>query len=140
MSTCYRKRPNYVRDWFNSRKSEWKKYIETKIKEAKAKGLLEIIGGDEFKLKNADVDTLKKIGLVGLDGEGSLEDPNSDDGKDVNFLAYSSDEENASDEFKGKALGPTYKQQNNTHDRVKPTVDESKYFASVLKHQPNKEK
>jgi hypothetical protein len=142
MSTCYRKRPNYVRDWFVQRKTEWKKFIEGKIKEAKAKGLLEIVGGEEFKLKAADKETLKKIGLVGSDGEGSLEDPNSEDGKDVDFLAYSSEEENASDKFKNTPLGgpTTYKSQSSTHDRVKPSVDESKYFASVLKHQPDKER
>ena len=142
MSTCYRKRPNYVRDWFIQRKAEWKKFIEGKIKEAKAKGLLEIVGGEEFKLKTADKETLKKIGLVGSDGEGSFEDPNSEDGKDVDFLAYSSDEENASDKFKNTPLGgPTIStQQSVTHARVKPSVDESKYFASVLKHQPDKER
>jgi len=111
MSTCYRKRPNYVRDWFKQRKSEWKSYIEAKIKEAKSKGLLEIVGGDEFKLKAADKETLKKIGLVGSDGEGSMEDPNSDDGRDVDFLAYSSDEEEkASDKFKGQALSSNNKE------------------------------
>jgi hypothetical protein len=54
---------------------------------------------------------LKKIGLVGSDGEGSLEDPNSEDGKDVDFLAYSSEEEMASDKNKGIPLGgpPTFK-------------------------------
>jgi hypothetical protein len=111
MSTCYRKRPNYVRDWFMQRKAEWKKFIEGKIKDAKAKGLLEIVGGEEFKLKTADKETLKKIGLVGSDGEGSLEDPNSEDGKDVDFLAYSSEEEMASDKNKGIPLGgpPTFK-------------------------------
>lgn len=68
MSTCYRQRPNYVRDWFLSRKAEWKNWIEGKIKEAKAKGLLEIEAGEEFKLKTADKEILKKIGLAGSDG------------------------------------------------------------------------
>ncbi len=104
--------------------------------------MLEVVGGEEFKLKTTDKETLKKIGLVGSDGEGSFEDPNSEDGQDVDFLAYSSDEENASDKFKNTPLGgPTVSnQQSVTHARVKPSVDESKYFASVLKHQPDKER
>lgn len=140
MSTCYRQRPNYVRDWFLSRKAEWKNWIEGKIKEAKAKGLLEIEAGEEFKLKTADKEILKKIGLAGSDGQISYEDPDSVDGKDVDYLAFSSEEEdNGFDKFKGKALGPGAESKViNRHENLPPVkrnVDESKYFNSVLKNQ-----
>lgn len=138
MSTCYRKRPNYVRDWFNTKKAVWKQYIDEKLKEAKAKGLLDNLEPD-FKLKTADMEQLKKIGLVGSDGEGSFEDPNSEDGRDINYLAFSSDEENASDEFKGKALGLTYKR--NT-DSSQNRIDDKqqKYCESVLTKAPDFDK
>jgi len=128
------------------RKTEWKAFIAAKISEAKAKGWLDVVDGEEFKLKTADKETLKKVGLVGSDGEASLEDPNSEDGKDVDFLAFSSDEEEkASDKFKGQALNATgrtdpNKQTSGPKGRINPTVDQSKYYANVTKHRPDEER
>lgn len=60
MSTV-RRRPNYVHEWFLERKNVWKKFVNERLKEAKAKGLIDAF----FKLpKSSSKEELKKIGFV----------------------------------------------------------------------------
>lgn len=133
MSTVRRK-PNYVRDWFQVRKESWKKFVEERIKEAKAKGLIDQF----FKLhpKIIEREEMKRIGFTNTEGEGSMEDPNSEG--DIDHEDFYSDEEDESKKFKGKKLGGVFRRE--AKNDGKGTVDEEGYFRRVLKHQPDSPK
>ena len=43
-------RPNYVREWFKEKKEAWKKFFDTKLEEAKQKGLITL--DEDLKPRN----------------------------------------------------------------------------------------
>lgn len=128
-----RRKPNYVRDWFTVRKNHWKKFIEERLKEAKAKGLIEAF----FKMnpKIMERDELKRLGFTNSEGEGSLEDPNSD-GK-IDHEEFYSDEEDEKNKFKGKKLGGFFRKDPKTDKANRGAVDEERYFKQVLRFEPD---
>lgn len=106
MSTI-RRRPNYVHEWFLERKNVWKKFVNERLKEAKAKGLIDAF----FKLpKSNSKEELKKIGFVNKEGEGSLSDPNSDDLGGIDPDEFNSDDDDDK-KFKGKKLTSQFKRE-----------------------------
>jgi hypothetical protein len=104
MSTIKR-RPNYDRDWLNAKKAVWFKFVMERLREAEAKGLIPKIE-DEKKVKPRTWDQaeLQRLGFLDENGEGSLNDPNSDN-DNIGPDDYQSDEEQASHGLKGKKLG-----------------------------------
>jgi len=55
---------------------------------------------------------LKRLGFTGSDGEGSLEDPDSEGAGDINHEEFYSDEEDENKKFKGKKLGGVFRREN----------------------------
>jgi hypothetical protein len=102
MSTVKR-RPIYERKWFDSKKEIWKKFVKERIEEAKRKGLID----EFFKLnhKITEKDELKRLGFVNKDGEGSLEDPNSENENIDHEDFYSDEEADNGKKYKGTKLG-----------------------------------
>ena len=100
MSTIKR-RPNYDRDWLNAKKAIWFKFVMERLREAESKGLIAaIVDEKKVKPRTWDQAELQRLGFTDENGQGSLNDPNSDN-DNIGPDDYQSDE----DQFKGKKLG-----------------------------------
>lgn len=125
------------------RKNHWKKFVEERLIEAKAKGIIDQF----FKLNPRIVerDELKKLGFTGSDGEGSLEDPKSDNAGEIDVEEFFSDEEDDAKKFKGKRLGGTFRKdekvgRNGADGDKRGVVNEEGYYLKVLKHEPDEKR
>jgi len=132
-----RRKPNYVRSWFDVRKATWKKYIEGKLIEAKKNGLID----EYFKMtpKTIEKEKLEELGFKNSQGEISLQDPDSEG--DIDIEDFYSDEEEDNKKFKGVKMGgfgPTQIKVRNGKQNVDEFING--YYERVLKHKPNESK
>lgn len=148
-----RRRPNFDRDWLIAKKEIWFKFFWQKIQEAAKKGLITIPEGNDEnsqeqlkqmkKRSYFDKVKMKQLGFVDSEGEGSLNDPTSDneivDADD--FISEEEDDESISKDFKGKAMGgtsSTYKKDGEKGSK-KNQVDEDGYSKRIQeRHDPEK--
>lgn len=84
-----KRRPNFDREWLKAKREIWLKFFWERIEEAIRKGLITIPAESEqktqgeskknlFKRSSFDNEKMKQLGFVDSEGEGSLNDPNSD--------------------------------------------------------------
>jgi hypothetical protein len=103
MSEFEFRRPNMVREWLRSKIARWLKFLEEKVNEGKAAGVLD----EETTvktIKNIDKEKLKDLGIAGSDGKASLGAFSADGGSDpgdVDYLQFSDEEEDEYKNIKG---------------------------------------
>lgn len=135
-------KPNYVREWFEIHKKVWIKFVSERLEEAKKKGIIDQF----FKInpKIIESNELKRLGFVGSDGEGSLQDPNAEY-DNINTEDFYSDEEDEMNKLKGKKLSGYHKQNLKVGNgeggiKKKLTFNDDIRMELVTKYPPNEEK